>query len=263
MKPRIRTVKPEMRHDERYARLSYPARELFNGLITMADDEGRFQASTSAILGHVFPHDDVPPRKLRDWIGEVRDSGMILFYVVDGFPYGAFRHWKKHQKINRARPSDYPDPPDADVVQDNRIDNSVINHGNITDRARSHAQARVPVQIPEQLEPHLEKALEVLRALAERHNAKAVNRDSVANVIAARPRKPLVRGAYDCAAYWDAKPGRLKDVVSAYRNWLDRSDDLATVEPLDGSARVISMPRSPALQRADAFLVHYPEEEPA
>ena len=90
-----------MRHDENYARLSLGARELFNGLITMADDEGRFQASTSAILGHVFPHDDDALEQIRDWISEIKQSRMVVFYKADGFPYGAFRHWRRHQKINR------------------------------------------------------------------------------------------------------------------------------------------------------------------
>jgi len=133
MKPRIRTVKPEMRQDERYARLSYPARELFNGLITMADDEGRFRAMTGAILGHVFPYDEDAPRKLREWVAEIKVSGMIVFYVDDGVPYGAFRHWAKHQRINRPRASELPPPPDPDVVRANAVN----DHDLISESARS------------------------------------------------------------------------------------------------------------------------------
>lgn len=125
MRPRIRSVKPEMRHDERYGRLSYPAREAFNGLITMADDEGRFIALTSAIVGHVFQFDaDRDPglsRKVKTWVGEIKDSGMVLFYVADGVPYGAFRHWAKHQQINRPSPSELPPPPDRGVAEDNAL----------------------------------------------------------------------------------------------------------------------------------------------
>lgn len=165
VRARIRTVKPEMRQDERYARLSYPARELFNGLITMADDEGRFRALTSAILGHVFPYDDDAPRKLRDWVGEVRDSGMVLFYVVDGVPYGAFRHWRRHQKINRPNPSDLPPPPDHDVIRENSVnehgsftDESVKDHGSFTPSragARSDPDPEVVVRLSERLANHV------------------------------------------------------------------------------------------------------------
>lgn len=121
MRPRIRSVKPEMRQDERYASLSYPGRELFNGMITMADDEGRFRALTSGILGHVFPYDDDAPRKLRGWVAEIKATSMVLFYVDGGTPYGAFRHWARHQKINRPSPSDLPPPPDGKIVADNGL----------------------------------------------------------------------------------------------------------------------------------------------
>jgi hypothetical protein len=108
----------------------------------------------------------------------------------------------------------------------------------------------------------MEKVLEVLRALAQRHGSKAVNPDSVANVIAARPYKPLVRGAHDCAAWWDASSRRLRDVVSAYRNWLDKTDDLAGTERLDTRAGiVVAISQKPAAIRyADRHLDAYPQE---
>lgn len=121
MRARIRTVKPEMRQDERYGRLSRDARELFNGLITMADDEGRFLARPVLILGHVFPFDDDAPALLDGWLAEVATSGMVVFYEHDRTPYGAFRHWRKHQRINRPTPSILPPPPDRRVARDNRV----------------------------------------------------------------------------------------------------------------------------------------------
>jgi hypothetical protein len=114
-----------MRQDERYGRLGYAARETFNGLITMADDEGRFLALTSSIIGHLFPFDSERDpglsRKVKTWIGEIKDSGMILFYVTDNVPYGAFRNWAKHQQINRPSPSEIPPPPDPGVAADNAV----------------------------------------------------------------------------------------------------------------------------------------------
>lgn len=56
-RPRIRTLKPELWQNEKVGDLSHGARLLFVGLITMADDEGRFRARPSVILGHVFPYD--------------------------------------------------------------------------------------------------------------------------------------------------------------------------------------------------------------
>src|SRR3712207_884928 len=96
-RPRIRTIKPELWADERIGALSRDARLLLIGLVTMADDEGRLRALPAAILGHCFPYDDDAPRKLSKWLREITDSGAVIAYTVDGKPYIAFRHWKRHQ----------------------------------------------------------------------------------------------------------------------------------------------------------------------
>lgn len=265
MRPRIRTIKPEMWEDEKIVALSRDARLLLLGLVTMADDEGRFRARRTTILGHVLPGDSDAPKKVDGWIREIQEQGIVVFYVADGTPYGAFRHWRRHQKINRPNPSELPPPPDPGVVRDNAVkdhgsltDASVKETGDISDVSLSHAQARgpFPVVIPEELQPHLEKVTRVLEALAERKGAKAVNRDSVANVIAARPYKPLVRAAHDCAAWWDGQARSVRDVVAAYRNWLDRTDDLAATEPLGGPSNVVAMQR-PSVRNADAWKAGY------
>lgn len=150
-RPRIRTLKPEMWQDENVGCLSRDARILLVGLITMADDEGRLRAPGAAILGHVFPYDGDAPRKLAGWLDEVVASGMVLRYAHKGLPYLAFRHWKRHQQINRARMSELPPPPDSRVVTENAVktprpitEKSVKDHGRVTDDAHSHAQACGP-----------------------------------------------------------------------------------------------------------------------
>ena len=66
---RIRTIKPSFwaatGHMTRDARL------LAIGLISLADDAGRFVATPQAILGYVFPLDtNITPATLRRWLGE-------------------------------------------------------------------------------------------------------------------------------------------------------------------------------------------------
>lgn len=95
----------------------------------------------------------------------------------------------------------------------------------------------VPPDFPDELRPHARHVMRVLRDLAERHGAKAVTARSLGNVMMARPRKPLVRAAHDFAAWADGKGRRQRDVVAGYRNWLDRCDDLAAVEPMPGKAQ--------------------------
>lgn len=123
---RIRTIKPSFwaacGHMTRDARL------LAVGLISMADDEGRFVATQQAILGYVFPIDtDITARRLDRWLAEItvqrpdHDRPLVELYDVAGVPYGWFPKYKKHQRINRPQPSALPAPP-AD---------SLFDHGGI------------------------------------------------------------------------------------------------------------------------------------
>jgi hypothetical protein len=106
----------------------------------------------------------------------------------------------------------------------------------------SGGKEQLPADFPAELLPHLRAAYRVLRDLATRRGAKAVAVPSLANTVAARPRKPIVRAAYDCAAHWDGKPSGPSNVVAAYRNWLDKADDLAALESLDDHGRPASIP---------------------
>jgi hypothetical protein len=107
---RIRTIKPQFWQDAGVANLSREARLLMLGLVSIADDEGRFVASPAAIIGYVYPHDDdVTPAKVKRWLSEVEKHCHLTLYTVDGLSYGSWRNWTKHQAINR--PSSSPLPP--------------------------------------------------------------------------------------------------------------------------------------------------------
>jgi hypothetical protein len=108
---RIRTMKPSFWSDEAVADLSRDARLLLLGLISFADDDGRFVASISAVSGYVFPHDDLPQQRIRKWLDEIENTGIIRFYSVNRREYGAFYNYLKHQRINRPQPSALPEPP--------------------------------------------------------------------------------------------------------------------------------------------------------
>lgn len=109
---RIRTVKPSFWGDEKVAELSYPARLLMLGLISMADDEGRFIASHHSIAGYVYPNDqDITPARLNKWLAEITRQGMVVLYNGGRSKYGVIPNYTKHQKINRPSPSTLPAPP--------------------------------------------------------------------------------------------------------------------------------------------------------
>ena len=111
---RIRTIKPRFWGSGTTAQLSRDARLLAIGLISMADDDGRFLCSTKAVGGYVFPNDDeLQTRTVRRWLTELEQAGLIHEYEANGIRYGVFPKWHEHQVINRYTPSVLP-PPDVE-----------------------------------------------------------------------------------------------------------------------------------------------------
>jgi hypothetical protein len=116
-RPRIRSVKPEVWQNEEVGSVSRDARLLFVGLITMADDEGRFRALPPLILGHTFPFDKDAPRNLGKWLGELCDAAdpdgvpLLVLYEIGGRPYGWLPGFTDNQRISKPKPSKFPPPP--------------------------------------------------------------------------------------------------------------------------------------------------------
>lgn len=142
-RPRIRTIKPEMWADECVGDLCHGARLLLVGLITMADDEGRLRELPAAILGHVFPYDEVSTTKLARWLSDVEAGGMIVRYAHASKRYIAFRHWTRHQKVDRPSESDLPAPPE---FVESSTNGSTIGRGLIDDHSRSLRGGADPIR---------------------------------------------------------------------------------------------------------------------
>lgn len=107
---RIRTIKPSFWGDEMVADLSRDARLLLIGLISSADDQGRFMASHAVLTGYIYPYDAITPTKLNGWKAEIARTGIVKFYSVKRREYGHFPNWKKHQRISKPAPSPLPPP---------------------------------------------------------------------------------------------------------------------------------------------------------
>jgi hypothetical protein len=103
-------MKPGFWGSKTIAKLSRDARLLTLGLISFADDDGRFLGSTNAINGAVFPNDELPATKVRKWYSEILATGLIHEYQREGVRYGCFPSWHEHQVINRYTPSTHPEP---------------------------------------------------------------------------------------------------------------------------------------------------------
>lgn len=104
---RIRTLKPYMWEDEKIGQVTRDARLLFIGLITMADDAGRFRAVPTVIVGHIYPYDRDAGKKVCKWLQELETVGLIQLY---GEVYGCIVNWEKHQRISHRTPSILPSP---------------------------------------------------------------------------------------------------------------------------------------------------------
>lgn len=104
---RIRSLKPFVWQDEKIGSVSRDARLLFIGLITMADDDGRFRALPSVIAGHAYPYDEDALKKIGKWLEELQSADLITLY---GAHYGVFPKWEKHQRISHRTPSILPPP---------------------------------------------------------------------------------------------------------------------------------------------------------
>lgn len=107
---RIRTMKPSFWGSGTVTKLSRDARLLVLGLISHADDDGRFLGSTAAINGAVFPNDDLAPKVVRRWYEEALNAKLVHEYSLEGVRYGCFPTWHEHQVINRYTPSQFPEP---------------------------------------------------------------------------------------------------------------------------------------------------------
>ena len=97
---RIRTIKPSFWGSRPVAELTLPARLLAVGLISFADDDGRFLAATAAINGYVFPNDELSTTKVRRWFEECIASGLIHEYGQT-IRYGCFPSWHEHSSNTR------------------------------------------------------------------------------------------------------------------------------------------------------------------
>lgn len=120
-RPRIRSLKPDIWQDEKLGRCSIGARLLFVGLISQADDEGRFRAAPALMRASIFPHDDplagmdgqlpgigASGLDVDGWLVELSDAQLIRLYEIRGERYGDLPGWAKHQRVDHPRPSELP-----------------------------------------------------------------------------------------------------------------------------------------------------------
>ncbi|MEK7570106.1 MAG: hypothetical protein AAB515_01530 [Patescibacteria group bacterium] len=106
-------------------------RLLYIGLITFADDDGRFRADPSLIRANVFPREKYGITRVQKMINVIEKSALITLYEVDGERYGFHPNWMKYQIIrsDRRKTSYIPAPmttiPQPDANQTSTKGNEI------------------------------------------------------------------------------------------------------------------------------------------
>ena len=100
---RIRTIKPEAFASESLAAVSLSAERTFFGLLTQADDHGRFRDQPAVIAGLLWSlRPDHGPLGVEDDLTQLAAADLICRYEGDdGKRYLHIVTWHRHQKINR------------------------------------------------------------------------------------------------------------------------------------------------------------------
>lgn len=113
---RIRTIKPEAFSSESLAAVSIAAERTFYGLLTQADDHGRFRDQAAVITGLLWSlRPEHGPIEVEDDLNQLAMADLICRYEgEDGKRYLHIVTFAKHQKVNRPSGVRHPACPHHD-----------------------------------------------------------------------------------------------------------------------------------------------------
>lgn len=147
----IRSIKNTLCADETLGECTIHARFLFVGLITQADDHGRFRSHAALVRGQVFPYDDLTVADVEAWIQELAQRGRITLYEVDGQRYGHIARWAKNQRVDNASQSELPPPPGTTDDPPAATRGELRRESGPPDKPRG--RSRKPKTVPNEPEP--------------------------------------------------------------------------------------------------------------
>ncbi|MCE7080145.1 hypothetical protein [Streptomyces sp. ST2-7A] len=116
---RIRTIKPEAFASESLAQVSVHAERTFFGLLTQADDQGRFRDQPAVLAGLLWSlRPEHGALEVEDDLTQLAAAGLICRYADDdGKRYLHIVTWRRHQKINRPSGVRHPPCPLHELLQ--------------------------------------------------------------------------------------------------------------------------------------------------
>jgi hypothetical protein len=107
-------------------KLTLPARLLFTWMIPHADDEGKLKGDIEFIRAMVIPMTKWSFKKIKGYLMEMKDQGLIYYWQENDEWFIEFIKWKDHQYIqkDRFKPSDLPS---FHKEVDNKLDTNCIH----------------------------------------------------------------------------------------------------------------------------------------
>ncbi|MGW3058457.1 hypothetical protein ACWC98_21350 [Streptomyces goshikiensis] len=116
---RIRTIKPEAFESEDLASVDVTAVLTFFGLLTQADDSGRFRDHPAVIAGRLWAlRPEHTPAHVAHDLKQLAEVGLVCRYTgCDGKSWLHIVTWDRHQKINRASDSRLPRCPTHEAAK--------------------------------------------------------------------------------------------------------------------------------------------------
>lgn len=141
-----RSIVREIRQSETFNALNYRQRDLFQGLIEVADDQGRMPGTAALVRSVVWPADDISLSEVQADLDVLAGGAdpFIVLYQVEGKSYLQVINWWRYQRMNWASESAYPAPEGwTDRVRINMQGNKV--HSINWDREGGFSQAHTQV----------------------------------------------------------------------------------------------------------------------
>jgi hypothetical protein len=140
-------------------KLTLPARLLFTWMIPHADDEGKLKGDIEFIKAMVVPMTKWSTKKIKNYLMEIKDQGLIYYWQENNEWFIEFIKWKEHQYIqkDRFKSSDLPSfhkevdnkvdtnciqdvnapPPQSNISESNlnEVNKSEVNESNVADKS--------------------------------------------------------------------------------------------------------------------------------
>lgn len=148
---RIRTIKPEAFASESLAEVSVAAERTFFGLLTQADDHGRFRDQPAVLAGLLWSlRPEHGPVEVEDDLTQLASAHLICRYEGDdGKRYLHIITWRQHQRINRPSGVRFPACPTHEAEQ--RDEDAPQAHGALTEASvRDHGALSEPSHTPQE-----------------------------------------------------------------------------------------------------------------